>query len=125
MRPDSGELPREISLLIKARHSCVIVSSAPSLRECTSLGWRAARKICPANRLARQLASPNSMHMYAEAFKHHRLVVAQLLTHDDIDSRMRRQNAFNTIERILEAGNIVPIVNENILRRGGGTPFCR
>ena len=54
------------------------------------------------------------MRKYAAAFRRHGVNVAQLLlTHDDIDSRIRRQNASNTVERILEAGNIVPIINEN------------
>ena len=40
---------------------------------------------------------PELMRMYATAFKQHGVKVAQLLlTHDDIDSRMRRQNASNT-----------------------------
>ena len=52
--------------------------------------------------------------MYATAFKQHGVKVAQLLlTHDDIDSRMRRQNASNTIERIFQTRNIVPVINEN------------
>ena len=72
------------------------------------LGLASRPEDLPGKQACAAAGQPELMHMYAEAFKRHRLVVAQLLlTHDDIDSRMRRQNAFNTIERILEAGNIV------------------
>jgi glutamate 5-kinase len=107
-------IAEEISLLIKARHSCVIVSSAAIAAGVHKLGLASRPEDLPGKQACAAAGQPELMHMYAEAFKRHRLVVAQLLlTHDDIDSRMRRQNAFNTIERILEAGNIVPIVNEN------------
>jgi glutamate 5-kinase len=36
-----------------------------------------------------------------------------LLTHSDLDSYIRRANARNTLERLLAAGNVVPIINEN------------
>jgi glutamate 5-kinase len=40
--------------------------------------------------------------------------VAQLLlSHQDIDSRTRYQNARNTVERLLRFGNVVPVINEN------------
>jgi glutamate 5-kinase len=40
--------------------------------------------------------------------------VAQLLlSHQDIDSRTRYQNARNTLERLLRFQNVVPILNEN------------
>jgi len=40
--------------------------------------------------------------------------VAQLLlSHQDIDSRTRYQNARNTLERLLRFQNVVPIINEN------------
>lgn len=54
------------------------------------------------------------MGLYSEKFGAHGIEVAQLLlTHGDLDSRMRRQNAGNTLERLLERGNVVPVVNEN------------
>ena len=54
------------------------------------------------------------MRAYETAFARHKLNVAQLLlTHSDLDSRIRYANAKNTLERLLAAGNIVPIINEN------------
>ena len=54
------------------------------------------------------------MHLYASMFAKHQLNVAQLLlTHSDLDSRTRHQNAKNTLRRLLECKNVVPIINEN------------
>src|SRR5437879_8421399 len=47
-------------------------------------------------------------------FARHRLNVAQLLlTHGDLDSRTRYRNAKNTLGRLIECKNVVPIINEN------------
>ena len=54
------------------------------------------------------------MRAYETAFSRYKLNVAQLLlTHSDLDSRIRRENARNTLERLLAAGNVIPIINEN------------
>jgi glutamate 5-kinase len=54
------------------------------------------------------------MELYAKFFAIHRVSVAQLLlTHDDLDSRLRYRNAKNTLNRLLECGKVVPIINEN------------
>ncbi len=54
------------------------------------------------------------MHLYAAMFAKHQLNVAQLLlTHGDLDSRTRQQNAKNTLRRLLECKNVVPVINEN------------
>ncbi len=104
----------EISLLVKAGHSCVIVSSAAIAAGVHMLRLDHRPEDLSAKQACAAAGQPELMRMYASAFRRHGLIVAQLLlTHDDIDSRMRRQNAFNTIKRILEAGNIVPIINEN------------
>jgi glutamate 5-kinase len=104
----------EIATLIKAGHSCVIVSSAAIAAGVHMLGLDHRPEDLSGKQACAAVGQPELMRMYATAFRRHDLMVAQLLlTHDDIDSRMRRQNAFNTIERILEAGNIVPIINEN------------
>jgi glutamate 5-kinase len=54
------------------------------------------------------------MHLYHQNFSRHGLVVAQLLlTHSDLDSRIRHVNASNTLERLLANRTIVPVINEN------------
>jgi glutamate 5-kinase len=104
----------EISLLVKAGHSCIIVSSAAIAAGVHMLGLERRPEDLSGKQACAAAGQPELMRMYAAAFRRHGLMVAQLLlTHDDIDSRMRRQNASNTIERILEAGNIIPVINEN------------
>jgi glutamate 5-kinase len=104
----------EVSQLVKAGNSCVIVSSAAIAAGVHMLGMNERPEDLPGKQACAAAGQPELMRMYAAAFRRHGVNVAQLLlTHDDIDSRMRRQNAFNTIERILETGNIVPIINEN------------
>src|SRR5205809_3705658 len=47
-------------------------------------------------------------------FARQQLNVAQLLlTHSDLDSRTRHQNAKNTLRRLLDCKNVVPVINEN------------
>jgi glutamate 5-kinase len=54
------------------------------------------------------------MRLYESLFHRHGFHVAQLLlSHQDIDSRSRYQNARNTLERLLRFKNVVPIINEN------------
>ena len=54
------------------------------------------------------------MRVYETHFARHGLAVAQLLlTHQDLDSRTRYANAQNTLNRLLEHGGVVPIINEN------------
>jgi len=54
------------------------------------------------------------MRLYASSFRPHGLHAAQLLlTHGDIDSRMHRTNARNTLDRLLAARTVVPVINEN------------
>jgi glutamate 5-kinase len=54
------------------------------------------------------------MRMYETFFSRHGFHVAQLLlSHQDIDSRRRYVNARNTLERLLEFKNVIPVINEN------------
>ena len=54
------------------------------------------------------------MQLYETAFSAHGLHVAQLLlTHGDLDSRTRRANVTNTLDRLLCQKQVVPIINEN------------
>jgi glutamate 5-kinase len=54
------------------------------------------------------------MALYANEFGKHGLTVGQLLlTHGDLDSRSRHANVRATLTRLLECGNVVPIINEN------------
>jgi glutamate 5-kinase len=109
-----GKLADAVAGLVKGGTQCVIVSSGAVAAGMPVLGLKerpgelAARQACAAAGQSRLMG------LYSEKFGAHGLRVAQLLlTHGDLDSRMRRENAGNTLERLLERGNVVPVVNEN------------
>jgi glutamate 5-kinase len=108
------KLADAVAGLVKKGAQCVIVSSGAVAAGMPVLGLKerpgelAARQACAAAGQSRLMG------LYSEKFGAHGLRVAQLLlTHGDLDSRMRRENAGNTLERLLERGNVVPVVNEN------------
>ena len=108
------KLADAVAGLVKAGAQCIIVSSGAVAAGMPVLGLKerpgdlATRQACAA------AGQSKLMSLYAEMFHSHKLEVAQLLlTHGDLDSRMRRENAGNTLERLLERRNVVPIVNEN------------
>jgi len=107
-------LATEIATLVKAGYECVIVSSGAVAAGLSSMGLKdrpedlASRQACAA------VGQSKLMQAYEAAFKKHGLSVAQLLlTHSDVDSRLRSSNAHNTLERLLAARTVVPIINEN------------
>jgi glutamate 5-kinase len=109
-----ARLASEISHLVKDGHSCLVVSSGAVAAGLDALGFKerpselACRQACAA------VGQSKLMRLYEGAFSKHDLSVAQLLlTHGDIDSRLRAANAKNTLNRLLGAGNVVPIINEN------------
>src|SRR5690606_10173569 len=60
------------------------------------------------------IGQPLLVRQFDRNLTRHGLHTAQLLlTHDDIDSKRRRANAKNTLERLLSVGKVVPIINEN------------
>src|SRR5258708_29294142 len=55
-----------------------------------------------------------TLHVCAACSQQHQPTFPHLLhTHSDLDSRTRHQNAKNTLRRLLECKNVVPIINEN------------
>lgn len=104
----------EVAGLVQGGSPCVLVSSAAIAAGVSVLGLPGRPKDLPGKQACAAAGQPELMRRYATSFRKHGLKVAQLLlTHGDIDSRTRRANAHNTLERLLEAGDIVPIVNEN------------
>jgi glutamate 5-kinase len=108
-----GKLAAAVAALMKEGAECILVSSGAVAAGMPVL----ALKERPVDLVARQacaaVGQPLLMRRYREAFEKYGLPVAQLLlTHGDLDSRMRRENAGNTIERLLR-GKVIPIVNEN------------
>lgn len=72
----------------------------------------------PRNLSARQacaaVGQTKLMDLYGAMFSRHGLNVAQLLlTHSDLDSRVRHANARNTLEHLFSRRTVVPVINEN------------
>src|SRR5213593_665929 len=109
-----GRLTADVAQLVRGGCECIIVSSGA-----VAAGMRVVRlKERPLDLTTGQacaaVGQSKLMHLYASMFAKHRLNVAQLLlTHSDLDSRTRHENAKNTLRRLLECKNVVPVINEN------------
>ena len=107
-------LTADVAQLVRGGCQCIIVSSGA-----VAAGMRVVRpKERPLDLTTGQacaaVGQSKLMHLYASTFARHHLNVAQLLlTHSDLDSRTRHQNAKNTLRRLLECKNVVPVINEN------------
>src|SRR2546428_10984901 len=107
-------LTADVAQLVRGGCECIIVSSGA-----VAAGMRVVRlKERPLDLTTGQacaaVGQSKLMHLYASMFARHRLNVAQLLlTHSDLDSRTRHRNAKNTLQRLLECKDVVPIINEN------------
>ncbi len=109
-----AKLTAEIAMLVHAGHQCIAVTSAAVAAGISALRLTERPKDLATAQASAAVGQSKLMRAYEAAFAHYKLNVAQLLlTHSDLDSRTRRMNAKNTLERLLAAGNIVPIINEN------------
>lgn len=107
-------LSGEIAELTRAGHECVVVSSGAVAAGLAALGFKERPEALSARQACAAVGQSKLMQLYASMFASHGLNVAQLLlTHGDLDSRTRHQNVRNTLERLLEGRNVVPIINEN------------
>jgi glutamate 5-kinase len=106
-------LAAEVATLQAEGHSCILVSSAAIAAGVRVLKLKQRPADLPGKQACAAAGQPELMRLYATSFKKHGFNVAQLLlTHGDIDSLMHRENARNTLDRLLESG-VIPIINEN------------
>jgi glutamate 5-kinase len=113
-RRQIARLAREVGALVRAGHQCVIVSSGAVAAGLATLDLSARPKELAARQACAAVGQSQLMHAYASAFARQKLAVAQLLlTHNDLDSRTRHDNARNTLAHLLSRRNVVPIINEN------------
>jgi glutamate 5-kinase len=109
-----ARLAAEIAALVRAGHECVAVTSGAVAAGIVALSLRERPNDLVTAQASAAVGQSKLMRAYETAFARHKLNVAQLLlTHGDLDSQMRSNNARNTLERLLAAGNVVPIINEN------------
>ena len=113
-RTQFTRLAAEISALVDAGHSVIVISSAAVAAGVAALGRKERPSNLPAKQACAAVGQSQLMRAYEEAFAPHKLVAAQLLlSHDDIDSRQRRANAENTLRELLSYPRVVPVINEN------------
>jgi glutamate 5-kinase len=107
-------LSAEVAALIHAGHQCVMVTSGAVAAGTSALSLTERPTDLATAQASAAVGQSKLMHAWETAFARYKLNVAQLLlTYSDLDSYVRRANAGNTLERLLSAGNIVPIINEN------------
>ena len=112
-QPQFTRLSAEIAELQKEGYECIMVSSAAIAAGVRVLKLKKRPDDLPGKQACAAAGQPELMRLYTTSFKKHGLNVAQLLlTHGDIDSLMHRENARNTLDRLIEHG-VIPIINEN------------
>jgi glutamate 5-kinase len=107
-------LTTEVAELVRSGHQCLLVSSGAVGAGIMLMGLPQRPKDLPSIQACAAIGQSRLMRLYETLFQRHGLHVAQLLlSHQDIDSRTRYQNARNTLERLLRFRNVVPVINEN------------
>jgi glutamate 5-kinase len=107
-------LTAEFAELVSTGHQCVLVSSGAVAAGMMQFGIHQRPSDLPSIQACAAVGQSRLMRLYETLFSRHDLRVAQLLlTHQDLDSRMRYENARNTLERLFQFGRVVPIINEN------------
>jgi len=107
-------LTADVAQLIRGGCQCIIVSSGAVAAGMRVVGLKERPLDLTTGQACAAVGQSKLMHLYASMFARHNLNVAQLLlTHSDLDSRSRHENARNTLRRLLECKNVVPVINEN------------
>ncbi len=107
-------LSAEFADLIAADFSCIVVSSGAVTAGVSALGLTARPTDLPGKQACAAVGQPHLVRTWDTCLHDHHIQAAQLLlTHSDIDSRLRRSNAQNTLQRLLAHPAILPIINEN------------
>jgi glutamate 5-kinase len=112
--PQFKRLTAAVAGLSKAGHECIVVSSGAVAAGLSVLGLKERSSDTPTIQACAAIGQSRLMRQYETHFHRYDLAVAQLLlTHQDIDSRIRLKNAKATLNRLIAAKNIIPIINEN------------
>lgn len=112
-RRQFARLSAEVAALVRVGHECLIVSSGAVAAGMSALGLPERPRDLAARQACAAVGQSRLMELYAKRFATHGLHVAQLLlTHGDLDSRTRHDNARNTLEQLFRS-RVVPIINEN------------
>ncbi|NJM16282.1 MAG: hypothetical protein HC896_13720 [Bacteroidales bacterium] len=102
-----------LSDLHNSGYHVLVVSSGSILLGSLKAGYKSAAAKLIEQQVTAAIGQAELIKMYQQYLGEYNQVVAQvLLTHDVIRKDIRRQNATNTLNKLLEL-NIIPIVNEN------------
>lgn len=114
LRPKAiADLAYDITVLIHRGHQVVLVASGAVAAGYASLGLPKPPTDVIERQAAACIGQYRLMTKLADAFKKHRIPVAQLLmTEEDIENRRRFLSARHSLQLLLEKG-IVPVINEN------------
>ena len=107
------ELCKVISDIKNAGNEVIVVSSGAIGMGVGKLGLRQRPTDIPTKQAAAAVGQCELMYTYDKLFSEYSHTVAQLLiTGEDVESETRHTNFSNTLNRLLELGEI-PIINEN------------
>ena len=91
-------LTTDVAQLVRDGCECIIVSSGAVAAGMRVVGLKERPLDLTTGQACAAVGQSKMMHLYASMFAKHQLNVAQLLlTHSDLDSRTRHQNAKNTL----------------------------
>lgn len=100
--------------LRKVGHACIVVSSGAVAAGMMSFGMRTRPVDTPSLQALAAVGQSRLMHFYETYFRVHGINVAQLLlTHGNLETDDHQQRVRNTLERLLEFPDVIPIINEN------------
>lgn len=115
-RPDKQriqQLTDQIAALRAQKYELIFVSSGAIAAGVQKLGWSQRPVHLPELQMAAAVGQGVLLNMYASLLAAHGCQLGQvLLTHGDLNDRVRHLNARNTMMAMLRHG-IVPLVNEN------------
>lgn len=107
------ELVKVLADIQNSGRQIVLVSSGAIAVGVGKLGLKERPSDIPTKQAAAAVGQCELMYIYDKLFSEYNHTVAQILmTADVLDDELRRENAHNTFEKLLEIGSI-PIVNEN------------
>jgi glutamate 5-kinase len=113
-RAQIRRLADEVCAAVTQGHECIIVSSGAIGAGVGALGLAGRPEDISTRQLCAAIGQTLLMQAYHASFARHGIHAAQiLLTHSDLDSRTRSQNASHTLERLFKQGRIIPVINEN------------
>jgi len=109
-----ARLSAEVAAAVHAGYECLLVSSGAVGAGLMALGLAERPADLAGVQACAAVGQSKLMNLYDTAFASHGLHVAQLLlSYRDLDSRKSYTNAGNTLNRLLDEGNVIPIINEN------------